>query len=327
MHNYSVAVVGVTGYSGREVDRLLKSHPSIHVSGRFTSKGDGSGIQAYSLAAVKESRPDVVITATEHDVSMRIVSELAADGLRVVDMSGAFRMKDPALYPKWYGFEHTATGLLREAVYGMPELFSDKIRKAQVVANPGCYATSVILPLSPLYAAGVLSPESFVVVDGKSGVSGAGRHPKLETHFCEVNENLRAYAVLRHRHTPEMLSYIPGALADKFVFTPHLIPITRGILSTIVFQHAEGTSARDVLTSAYAKAPFVKISPEGSLPDIHGVVHTNDCQIGIVTSGTSTVIVSAIDNLVKGAAGQAIQNLNLMLGCETKAGLHPRLAQ
>ena len=157
MNNYSVAVVGVTGYSGREVDRLLKSHPSIHVNGRFTSKGDGSGIQAYSLAAVKQARPDVVITATEHEVSLRIVPELAAEGFRVIDMSGAFRMKDAALYPKWYGFEHTATDLLQKAVYGMPELFADKVRTAQVVANPGCYATSVILPLSPLYAAGVIS--------------------------------------------------------------------------------------------------------------------------------------------------------------------------
>ena len=327
MHNHSVAVIGVSGYSSREVDRLLKSHPSIHVNGRFTSKGDGGGVQAYSLAAVQRSRPDVVITATEHEVSLRIVPELAADGFRVIDMSGAFRMKDTALYPKWYGFEHTAPGILQQAVYGMPELFADTIRTAQVVANPGCYATSVILPLSPLYSTGVISPSSLVVVDGKSGVSGAGRHPKLETHFCEVNENLRAYAVLRHRHTPEMLAFLPQALADNFVFTPHLIPITRGILSTIVFQHGEGTSARSVLASAYANSPFVKITPEGILPDIQGVVHTNDCQIGIATAGRTTVIVSAIDNLVKGAAGQAIQNLNLMLGCETKAGLHPRLAQ
>jgi len=327
MHNYSVAVVGVTGYSGREVDRLLKSHPSIHVNGRFTSKGDGSGIQAYSLDAVKQARPDVVITATEHEVSLRIVPELAADGLRVIDMSGAFRMKDPALYPKWYGFEHTATDLLQQAVYGMPEFFADQVRKAKVVANPGCYATSVILPLVPLYSTGVISPKSLVVVDGKSGVSGAGRHPKLETHFCEVNENLRAYGVLRHRHTPEMLSLLPQALAENFVFTPHLIPITRGILSTIVFQHTEGSSARAALSAAYAKAPFVKVMPDGTLPDIHGVVHTNECQIGIATSGRTTVIVSAIDNLVKGAAGQAIQNLNLMLGCEEGTGLFPRLAQ
>jgi N-acetyl-gamma-glutamyl-phosphate reductase len=321
MHNYSVAIVGVTGYSGREADRLLKSHPSIHVSGRFTSKGDGSGIQAYSLAAVKESKPDVVITATEHDVSLRIVPELAADGFRVIDMSGAFRMKDAALYPKWYGFEHTATDLLQQSVYGMPELFAERIRSAQVVANPGCYATSVILPLSPLYCAGVISSTSLVVVDGKSGVSGAGRHPKLETHFCEVNENLKAYGVLRHRHTPEMLSCLPQAIADNFVFTPHLIPITRGILSTIVFQHSKGTSARMVLNEAYAGSSFVKIAPEGTLPDIHSVAYTNDCRIGIASSESNTVIVSAIDNLVKGAAGQAIQNLNLMLGCDAAVGL------
>jgi N-acetyl-gamma-glutamyl-phosphate reductase len=327
MHNYSVAIVGVTGYSGREADRLLKTHPSIHVSGRFTSKGDGSAIQAYSLAAVKQMRPDVVITATEHDVSLRIVPELAADGFRVIDMSGAFRLKDPALYPGWYGFEHTATELLQQSVYGIPELFADKVRTAQVVANPGCYATSVILPLSPLYSAGVISPDSLVVVDGKSGVSGAGRHPKLETHFCEVNENLRAYGVLRHRHTPEMLAYLPQAMAGKFVFTPHLIPITRGILSTIVFQHAQGTSARSVLTDKYAGSPFVKIWPEGVLPDIHGVAFTNDCHIGIATSDETTVIVSVIDNLVKGAAGQAIQNLNLMLGCEAETGLIPSLVQ
>jgi len=321
MHNYSVAIIGVTGYSGREVDRLLKSHPSIKVSGRFTSKGDGSDIQAYSLDGVKRVRPDVVVTATEHDVSLRLVPELAAEGFRVIDMSGAFRMKDPALYPKWYGFEHTAVDLLQESVYGMPELFADKVRTAQVVANPGCYATSVILPLSPLYSAGVISPDSLVVVDGKSGVSGAGRHPKQDTHFCEVNENLKAYAVLRHRHTPEMLSYLPQAVAGRFVFTPHLIPITRGILSTIVFQHSKGTSARAVLSDVYAGSAFVKIFPEGRLPDIHGVVLTNDCHIGIATTESSTVIVSAIDNLVKGAAGQAIQNLNLMLGCEAETGL------
>ena len=321
MHNYSVAIVGVTGYSGREADRLLRNHPSVRVGGRFTSKGDGSAIQAYSLAAVREFRPDVVITATEHDVSMRIVPELAAAGLRVIDMSGAFRMKDPAIYPKWYGFEHTAQDLLQQSVYGMPELNADNIKTAQVVANPGCYATSVILPLSPLYCAGVISPNSLVVADGKSGVSGAGRHPKQETHFCEVNENLKAYGVLRHRHTPEMLSCLPKALAENFVFTPHLIPITRGILSTIVFQHESGTSARAALMAAYAESPFVKVSPEGTLPDIHGVVFTNDCHIGIVTSGTRTVVVSAIDNLVKGAAGQALQNFNVACGFDERTAL------
>jgi N-acetyl-gamma-glutamyl-phosphate reductase len=236
-------------------------------------------------------------------------------------MSGAFRMKDPALYPKWYGFEHTAPALLKDAVYGLTEIFGDKVRTARLVANPGCYATSVIVPLAPLYAAGAITRNTFVVVDGKSGVSGAGRHPKQETHFCEVNENLRAYGVLKHRHTPEMLACLAGATTENFVFTPHLIPITRGILSTIVFQSVSGYSVRSVLGDKYTDSKFVKLFPEGSLPDLHGVVNTNGCHLGVATSGNNTVIVSAIDNLVKGAAGQAIENLNLMLGLPVETGL------
>ena len=321
MNIYSVAIVGVTGYSGREANRILKDHPAVKVTGRFASKSDGSGIEAYALDAVKRAGPDIVITATEHDVSLRIVPELLAAGLRVIDMSGAFRMKDAALYPKWYGFEHTSPALLQEAVYGLTDLFAEKVRGATLVANPGCYATSVIVPLAPLYAAGVIGRNALVVVDGKSGVSGAGRHPKQETHFCEVNENLRAYGVLKHRHTPEMLAYLPGASMENFVFTPHLIPITRGILSTIVFQHATGYSARSVLADRYADSKFVKLVPEGGFPDLHGVVNTNGCHIGVATSGANTVLVSAIDNLVKGAAGQAVENLNLMLGLPVETGL------
>src|SRR5688572_17212601 len=321
MNIYAVAVVGITGYSGREVERLLKTHNSVRVTGRFASKSDPSGIEAYGLDAVRKTTPDVVITATEHDISLRIVPELLDAGFRVIDMSGAFRMKDAALYPKWYGFDHTAKDWLQRSVYGLPELFAEKVRGASLIANPGCYATSVILPLAPLYAAGVIGKDSLVVADGKSGVSGAGRHPKQETHFCEVNENLRAYGVLKHRHTPEMLAYMPGANAENFVFTPHLIPITRGILTTIVFQHTPGLSARAVLADKYANSRFVKLSPEGAFPDIHGVVNTNGCHIGVATSGSNTVIVSAIDNLVKGAAGQAIENLNLMLGLPVETGL------
>jgi len=321
MNIYSTAIVGVTGYSGREADRILRHHPAVKVTGRYSSKGDGAGVEAYSLEAVKRAAPEVVLTATEHDVSMRIVPELLDAGMRVIDMSGAFRMKDPALYPKWYGFEHTSPKLLQEAVYGLTELFGDKVRNAKLVANPGCYATSVIVPLAPLYAAGVIGGDTFVVVDGKSGVSGAGRHPKQETHFCEVNENLRAYGVLKHRHTPEMLACLAGASPDKFVFTPHLIPITRGILSTIVFQPKAGYSVRGVLGDKYTDSKFVKLFPEGNLPDIHGVVNTNGCHLGVASSGSSTVIVSAIDNLVKGAAGQAIENLNLMLGLPVETGL------
>jgi N-acetyl-gamma-glutamyl-phosphate reductase len=236
-------------------------------------------------------------------------------------MSGAFRMKDAGLYPKWYGFEHTSPALLQEAVYGLTDLFADKVRDARLVANPGCYATSVIVPLAPLFAAGAIGKNSLVVADGKSGVSGAGRHPKQETHFCEVNENLKAYGVLKHRHTPEMLACLPGAVVENFVFTPHLIPITRGILTTIVLQPENGYSVRSVLADKYADSHFVKLLPEGNLPDIHGVVNTNGCHLGVAASGKNTVIVSAIDNLVKGAAGQAIENLNLMLGLPVETGL------
>jgi N-acetyl-gamma-glutamyl-phosphate reductase len=175
--------------------------------------------------------------------------------------------------------------------------------------------------MAPLYAAGTVAKGSLVVADGKSGVSGAGRHPKQETHFCEVNENLKAYGVLKHRHTPEMLAYMAGAEAGDFVFTPHLIPITRGILTTLVFQHTPGHSVRSVLADKYANSKFVKLLAEGSLPDIHGVVNTNGCHIGVVSSGNNTVVVCAIDNLVKGAAGQAVENLNLMLGLPVESGL------
>jgi N-acetyl-gamma-glutamyl-phosphate reductase len=313
--------VGVTGYSGREADRILAHHPFIKVSGRFASKSDGFGVEAYSLEAVKRAKPDVVMTATEHDLSMRFATELIGAGFRVLDLSGAFRMKDASLYPKWYGFEHSAQELLQQAVYGLPELYPGGIGNAKLVSNPGCYATSVILPLAPLYAAGIIGKDSLVVADGKSGVSGAGRHPKQETHICEVNENLKAYGVLKHRHTPEMLAYMPGANPENFVFTPHLIPITRGILTTIVFQHRPGLAVRAVLADKYASSKFVKLWPEGAFPDIHSVVNTNGCHLGVSTSGSNTVIISAIDNLVKGAAGQAVENLNLMLGLPVETGL------
>ena len=324
MHNYAhrISVVGITGYAGQELDRLLASHPGIGISGRFASKADEkSGAEPFSMEKLRSFSPDVVVLATEHELSMHLVPELLSSGYRVVDMSGAFRMKDPQLYTQWYGFEHTVPELLNEAVYGMPEYFAASIRSARLVANPGCYATAAILPLAPLYKAGAIDPASVVVVDGKSGVSGAGRAPKQHTHFCEVHENLSAYGVLQHRHTPEMISYIPGATFDRFIFTPHLIPITRGILNTIVLRTPDRISVRSILAEAYAKEPFVRVLPEGQLPDVHSVSRTNFCSIGVVTKGLNTIMVSAIDNLVKGAAGQAIQNLNLMLGYDQTVGL------
>ena len=324
MNNYAhrVSVVGITGYAGQELERLLANHPKIGIDGRFASKADPkSRIQAFSVESVLAHTPDVIVLATEHELSLEVVPGFLKAGYRVLDMSGAFRMKDPQLYPQWYGFEHTATAALNDAVYGLPEYFADSIRTARLVANPGCYATAAILPLAPLYKAKAIDPAAVIVVDGKSGVSGAGRAPKQHTHFCEVTENLSAYGVLHHRHTPEMISYIPGAAFDKFVFTPHLMPINRGILNTIVVRTPDRVSVRSILAETYAQAPFVRILPEGQLPDVHSVVRTNFCSIGVVTKGANTVIVSAIDNLTKGASGQALQNLNLMLGYDQTLGL------
>jgi len=324
MNNYAhrAAIVGVTGYAGQELDRILTIHPKFTIAGRFASKADEkSHAEAFSMERLRSFSPDVVVLATEHELSMKLVPELLRDGYRVVDMSGAFRLKEPAQYVEWYGFEHTAPELLKEAAYGLPEFLSERIRGARLVANPGCYATAAVLPLIPLYNANAIDPACTVVVDGKSGVSGAGRTPKHETHFCEVNENLSAYGVLKHRHTPEMVAQLRGASFDRFVFTPHLIPITRGILNTITLRMTGRASAHSILVEAYARSPFVRVLPPGQLPNVQGVTRTNLCSIGVVTNGANTVIVSAIDNLVKGAAGQAVQNLNLMFGCESTLGL------
>jgi N-acetyl-gamma-glutamyl-phosphate reductase len=324
MNNYAgrAAIVGVTGYTGQELDRLLSAHPKFQVTGKFASKADEkTGAEPFSLERLRSLAPEAVVLATEHELSMHLVPELLGAGYRVVDMSGAFRLKEPQQYQEWYGFEHTSPALLAEAVYGLPEFLSESIKTARLVANPGCYATAAILPLIPLYRAKAIDPTCTVVVDGKSGVSGAGRQPKPETHFCEVNENISTYGVLKHRHTPEMLGQLPGASLDRFVFTPHLIPITRGILNTITLRTMDRMPAHSILTETYAKSPFVRVLPFGQLPNIHSVTKTNLCSIGVAAKGANTVIVSVIDNLVKGAAGQAVQNLNLMFGLEPTAGL------
>src|SRR5438034_1219415 len=324
MNIYSrrVAIVGVTGYAGQELDRLLASHPQIQVVGRFASKADEeSGAEPFSLEKLGSYAPDVVVLATEHELSMRLTPALLQAGYRIVDMSGAFRLKNVGLYREWYKFEHTAPELLAEAVYGLPESYSEQIHGARLVANPGCYATATILPLAPLYKANAIDSTCTVVVDGKSGVSGAGRQPKPETHFCEVNENISAYSALQHRHTPEMVAQLPGATFDRFVFTAHLVPISRGILNTITLRTQDRISAHSVLAETYAKTPFVQVLSPGQLPNVHSVTKTNLCVIGTVARGDNTVIVSVLDNLVKGAAGQAVQNLNLMFGYEPTAGL------
>ncbi len=336
------AVAGATGYAGRELLGLLARHPAARVvslmsSGRgarspFAIEQShpalrGLGLPSCRPLAVEELDPaacDVVFLATPHEASHELVPELLARGLRVIDLSGAFRLAAEA-YPRWYGFEHTASGALAEAVYGLPELVADAIRAARLVANPGCYATSVILALAPLAQAGALDVAAGVVCDSKSGASGAGRSPSAALQFAEVNENLRAYKLFSHRHVPEMLQAL-GLEERQFTFTPHLLPITRGILSTVYARLARRANLDDLLelfVGFYARSPLVRVYPAGELPEIQSVAQTNFADLGLAldSAGERLIVVSALDNLGKGAAGQAVQNMNLMFGLAEEAGL------
>ncbi|MGH7149890.1 MAG: N-acetyl-gamma-glutamyl-phosphate reductase, partial [Planctomycetota bacterium] len=332
-----VAVVGASGYSGAEAVGLLLGHPRFRLAGLF---GSGRGEKEVPFERVhprfrsrcdlpvKEARPPaiaacgakVAFLATPHEASLELVPELLEAGLRVVDLSGAFRLKDPARYPRHYGFEHPRPDLLEEAAYGLPELDRGSIGGARLVANPGCYPTSVALPLAPLLSARLADPEAGLVADCISGVSGAGRTPSPTTHFCEVSA--RAYGVFSHRHAPE----IAQAVGAEVVFVPHLAPFDRGILSTIHFRASAGTTEGDLraaLSRAYAGRPFVRLLPPGELPSVAAVEGTNFCDVGLAFDAASrrAVLVSGIDNLVKGAAGQAVQNGNRMLGFEETEGL------
>ena len=246
-------------------------------------------------------------------------------GARVIDLSGAFRLRTPANYLTWYKETHTQPALLAEAVYGLPEFCRDRIPGARLVANPGCYPTAANLAIRPLLEADVVDRAAGIVCDAKSGVSGAGRKPTLKTSFCEVTENFSAYSILRHRHVPEVL-LVSGLEESEFSFTAHLLPLDRGILETIYFRACNAGSADDLLAiyeKRYAGEPFVRLYQAGHAPDLRAVAHTNFCDIGVTLDARTgrAVVVSAIDNLLKGAAGQAVQNMNLMLGFAETEGL------
>ena len=339
-----VAVAGATGYAGRELIAILRRHQGARIarlmsSGRFakepfTIEHFHPSLRAPARRSKMErhetwctpldvdglapSDVDLVFLATPHETSERCVAALLDRGLRVIDLSGAFRLKDASAYPRWYGFEHHATEELAEAVYGLTELNGAAIREARLVANPGCYATSIILALAPLARHGWLDRGAGVVCDSKSGVSGAGRAPSDNLHFPEVNENCRAYGLFTHRHVPEMLQAL--ALQEEgFTFTPHLLPLTRGILSTVYVRLARASKWDEIASlygNFYAHAPLVRVCPQGSLPEIQAVAHTNYTDLGFALdrSGQRLVVVSALDNLGKGAAGQAVENMNLMFG-------------
>ncbi len=348
---HRVVIVGASGYSGGELAGLLARHPRARVVGAFGSARRAGApaepaprlddlwprlrgvldlaVQPADAHAIAGLKPDAVFLCTPHEASLELAPELIAKGLRVLDLSAAFRLKDAALYPRFYGFPHSSPDLLARAVYGMPELFRDEIRRAALVAVPGCYPTSCILPLRPLARAGAIARDARgrparVIIDSTSGVSGAGRTPTLRSLFCEVSQ--QAYNVLKHRHNPE----IDAFAGTPTLFTAHLGPYERGILSTIHADLAPGWTdarVRDALHEAYARERFVRIRPAASWPSVGDVAHTNFCDIGLAIDDAydpgspHLVITSAIDNLVKGAAGQAVQCMNLMLGEPEWSGL------
>ncbi len=275
--------------------------------------------------AAKEAGIDVVFLATPHDVSMELVPALLNAGIRVVDLSGAFRLREPEIHQRWYGGRHTSEELLRNAVYGLPEFYRERIRGAKFVSNPGCYPTAANLALRPLVKSGLVDRGMPIVCDAKSGISGAGRKASLKTSFCEAGDNYTVYSAFGHRHVPEVLQN-SGLEEGDFHFVAQLIPAARGILETIYLRLREGAGVDDV-TSAYDEAyqsePFVRVYNAGQFPDLHAVQHTNFCDLGFQVSEGSRmlVVVAAEDNLVKGAAGQAVQNMNLMFGFEETEGL------
>ncbi len=339
-----VAVVGATGYAGYELARLLLRHPQIekptfylrdaHADVRCLTelypqlRGWGEApCKPLSVEAIAKSGADVAFLSTPHEASLELVPKLldANPKLRVVDLSGAFRFREPGTFESWYKLEPAAREILSEAVYGLPELYGEALPGARLVANPGCYPTSVILGLRPLVEAGWIDRARGIVCDCKSGVSGAGKEPKRETHFVEVNENFRAYGLFTHRHTPEVAEHL-GLAGGDFVFTTHLLPLERGILSTL-YVWLNPSRKADEIEALYRKffagRPIVRLLPAGRLPELQHVAHTNFCDIGFAldSSGERLVIVSCLDNLGKGAAGQAVQNLNGMYGYPETAGL------
>jgi N-acetyl-gamma-glutamyl-phosphate reductase len=330
-----VGIVGYRGYSGAELVKILSRHGSVEPvllehredagSGSPFRRAAGLPRLPCSAEAVRSQALAVVFLATPADVSMDLTPAMLEAGARVVDLSGAFRLRTAENYTAWYKEPHTQPELLAEAVYGLPEFCRAGIPGARLVSNPGCYPTAANLAIRPLLEAGVVDRAAGIVCDAKSGVSGAGRKPTLKTSFCEVTENLSAYSILKHRHVPEVL-LTSGLEEREFSFTAQLLPLDRGILETIYFRAAGLANVQELLAvyeKRYAAEPFIRLYNPGHTPDLRAVARTNFCDIGVTLDAATgrAVVVSAIDNLVKGAAGQAVQNMNLMLGFPETEGL------
>ncbi len=335
-----VAVVGATGYAGAELVRILAGHPEAELTVLTSRQYAGLRFdqvypamagridivcQEYSTDHICENA-DLVYMALPHKLPMAFVPDILKQGKKVVDLSADFRFNDVGLYESAYQ-PHTASDLLDSTVYGLCEIYADQIKTAALIGNPGCYPTSVLLPLVPLLKQGMLDSTT-LIADSKSGVSGAGRSLAMASHFCEVNESFRAYKVAVHRHNPEMNAILSREAGESvsITFVPHLVPMTRGMLTTIYATPASRLTKQDIMDcyrKAYHQRPFIRLCPEGRLPDTLHVRGTNFCDIGfeLDEKNNRLILISAIDNLVKGAAGQAVQNMNLMLGFDETAGL------
>ncbi|AMO55268.1 N-acetyl-gamma-glutamyl-phosphate reductase [Endozoicomonas montiporae CL-33] len=333
-----IGIVGGTGYTGAELLRLLATHPEADVQ-VITSRSENGkavselypGLRGKMDIAFTEpddevlSRCDLVFFATPNGIAMQSVPALLDKGVKVIDLAADFRLSNPADWKQWYGVDHACPELLDEAVYGLPEMNREAIRQARLVANPGCYPTATQLGLLPLVRNDLV--EGHVIVDAKSGVSGAGRGAKVASLMCEVSESFKAYGVAGHRHLPEIrqgLSRMSARFNGELVFVPHLTPMIRGIhATTYATVKDRSVDVQGLFEETFANEPFVDVMPAGSLPETRSVKACNQCRIAVYRpqGGDTVVILSVIDNLVKGAAGQAIQNMNIMFGLDEKAGL------
>jgi N-acetyl-gamma-glutamyl-phosphate reductase len=339
------AVLGATGYSGLELTRLLLRHPRVEKPALLRRSADdgpsdladvfpalsGNGgypLRPLSWSALKQQGVELLFLATPHDVSRQLAPEGIAHGIRVIDLSGAWRLKQDQ-HRAVYGFQDAdsdaAGELTAKAVYGLPELNGDRVANAALVANPGCYATSIILALAPLLKAGLVDRSRGIVSDSKSGVSGAGKEPTAKTHFVSVADNLSAYSVFNHRHVAEVVEQL-GLAEGELTFTPHLLPIPRGILSTIYIhlnREATPMEVESCFRNFYAGKRWLRVFQTPTLPQVQFSLHTNYCDLGfcLAEDGRRLVLISCIDNLLKGAAGQAVQNMNLMYGWTEDEGL------
>ena len=340
IHMIKVAVLGATGYAGVELVRILTNHPEVSIEILGSQSFDGKKIsEVYQnfegildkecsvIDMEKIEKCDVAFCALPHGASKTVIPELVERGLKVIDLSGDFRYDDVLVYEKWYGEKHSSPELSNEAVYGLCELHREKIKSARLIGNPGCYTTCSILGAAPLVASGIADTKN-IIIDAKSGVTGAGRTTSLPFSFCECTENTKAYKVATHRHTSEIEQELSKLAGEEILvsFTPHLIPQKRGILSTIYINLNKKLTTEEVVNmykEFYKDEFFVRVHDAGSLPETKFVAGSNFVNIGVVVDErlNRAVVVSALDNTVKGAAGQAVQNMNLMFGLDEKTGL------